>query len=490
MSRVAQARCDDWHGLTDADRRRLDGLVGALPGSVVYRLVRDEAGAVTVSYVSPAIAENFGLERDAVLADAGAWYALLHPGDRNWVMDAQAAAFADEDAFQATCRFNLPSGETRLFELRAAPETLNDGCLTWNGVATDVTQAEALRADRQHVLDLIDATPDFVFVTRVDGSVAYANPAARALGRKVGLDPDGMTLFDMHGPDTMAMFEREAFPALMKEGLWSGEAKVSLPGGVEMPIELVVVAHEGLDGRVTHFTSTARDLTQEHAATAALTEANAQIAVTLREVNHRMKNFFALVPALVKLSARTATDVGALSEAIQARIGALSRSHTLTLDTLASEHGIGFGALIDAVLEPYADAAETFELRGPDIRLSGSVGNAVALALHELATNAAKHGVFSTPGGKVVIAWSAEAGTPGERPRLRVVWDEAGGPPVSGPPQRSGFGTSLLDRLIGAQGGTITRDWRETGLRVEIVLPHRPASVSAALEAPGAAPGA
>ena len=461
--------CDEAHDIGAGDRDRFDELVGALPGSVVYRLVMDGDGTPTLAYVSPTIEANFGLTREAVMADVSLWYGLIHPDDMGRVLAAQGAAFAARAPFRATARYRMPSGEVKLFETHASPVTHEDGCIVWSGVATDVTEAQRVRTERARLLNLVEVTPDYVFVTRVDGKVEYANAAAKALGAQVGKDPEALTLFDMHTPKTMELFETEAFPALMRQGIWEGEGETKLTDDRVVPMSYVIVADRGEDGRVTHFASIARDLTEERAAAAELAEANERVETALREVNHRIKNFFALVPALVKLSARTADSAADLSEAVQARIGALSRSHTLTLNAFSQGSGIVLRSLIEAVLEPYEEAADAFDQRGPDVRLSGRTGNAVALALHELATNAAKHGVLSAPGGSVCIAW--ETPTSAGQTGLRITWTEDGGPPVAGPPTRAGFGTSLLDRLIAAQGGQIARDWRREGLEVTISLP-------------------
>ena len=427
----------------------------------------DEAGTPTLLYVSPTIEENVGLSREAVMTDVGRWYDLIHPDDEGRVLEAERVAFETRAPFRSTSRYLLPDGRVRLFELHASPEVQEDGCVVWDGVATDVTEATALRAERQRLLDLIDETSDLVSVVRADGSFESANRAARTLMEVEGVE--GRLVSEFYDEEDLALMVSQTRTAAERGETWSGVLKLRTPRGM-VPFEQTVVGTRGPDGRVTHYASIGRDLSGTHATETALREANEQVEIALREVNHRIKNFFALVPALVKLSARSAKSVEGLSEAVQARIGALSRSHTLTLNAFSADYGIALDALIHAVLEPYADAADAFILEGPNIRLSGRAGNAVALALHELATNAAKHGVFSTPGGHVRISWSTPEAD-GQR-GLVVTWREDGGPPVEGPPTRAGFGTDLLDRLIAVQGGETSREWRREGLRVTIALPR------------------
>ena len=200
-------------------------------------------------------------------------------------------------------------------------------------------------------------------------------------------------------------------------------------------------------------------------ALASLEEAAAAKDVMLGEVEHRVKNLFALVPAIVSLSARTATDKDDLVRAIRERVAALSRSHALTLHAYSEDEGVAMEALIRAVLEPYGHRSAAFALDGPTVRLPTKVSSAMALALHELATNAAKHGALSEEAGRVAISWRIEGDD------LVFSWIESDGPPISGVPERRSFGTGLVDRLLEAQQGRIEREWRPEGLALALTMP-------------------
>ena len=198
-----------------------------------------------------------------------------------------------------------------------------------------------------------------------------------------------------------------------------------------------------------------------------------------RELNHRVKNLFAIVPAVVKLTARSATSVDELREKIVNRIAALARAHALTIEASSESAGISLEDMTRAVIEPYGDDIDRILISGPPVRLSSRGGSAVGLALHELATNAVKHGALSMPKGTVRIAWVldiARADDEGEtpNPRLRIQWSEAGGPEVVGMPERLGFGTRVIDQLIASQEGTVEREWKRFGLVVTIEMPLYP----------------
>jgi two-component sensor histidine kinase len=117
------------------------------------------------------------------------------------------------------------------------------------------------------------------------------------------------------------------------------------------------------------------------------------------------------------------------------------------------------------------EGGPTVSLDGPPVALAPSAVQPLAMVLHELATNAAKHGALSTPGGRVEVRWTVGR-RKGEDGLLRLRWAEAGGPPVAGPPARRGFGTRVVEATVGGQlGGSVERRWEPAGLAVEIAVP-------------------
>lgn len=195
-----------------------------------------------------------------------------------------------------------------------------------------------------------------------------------------------------------------------------------------------------------------------------------------REIDHRLRNLFAMVPSLVKLSMRKGGNPNAVHKAITGRVAALSRANSLSLQRSGMNEGVSLDALIAVVLDR-GEADGRIVSSGPPVRLATRAYNAVALTIHELATNALAHGALSTPEGRLRIAWAVEdearsgALPEGATGVLRVLWTETGGPRIDGGPARLGFGTSTVDKLIASQNGTIEREWRRHGLGVTIDLP-------------------
>jgi two-component sensor histidine kinase len=185
-------------------------------------------------------------------------------------------------------------------------------------------------------------------------------------------------------------------------------------------------------------------------------------ALLLREVDHRARNALAIALSLVRLTPRR--DAAEFAAAVEGRIAAMSRAHSL----LAAEswRGVDLAALVGAELAPYADRVRA---AGPAVRLTADAAQPVGMLLHELATNAAKHGALSAPGGRVELGWGLGEGDGA----LRLTWRERGGPAVARPAQ-AGFGTRLLDTLAGRQlGATLAREWRAEGLTATLALPAK-----------------
>jgi PAS domain S-box-containing protein len=187
-----------------------------------------------------------------------------------------------------------------------------------------------------------------------------------------------------------------------------------------------------------------------------------QIALLAREADHRTKNLLALAQATVHLS--NADTPGELKTAIDGRLQALAKAHTLLAQSRWA--GADLGKMVVGELSPYIqDGEERAEFDGPRLMLDPDPAQSIAMALHELTTNAVKYGALSVPSGRVKIEWRTLAPN-----RLKLRWIESGGPPVVEPTRR-GFGTRVMERMICGQcNGEIDFNWRQEGVICEIVV--------------------
>ncbi len=190
----------------------------------------------------------------------------------------------------------------------------------------------------------------------------------------------------------------------------------------------------------------------------------------LQEMNHRVKNLLAVFRGLIALSARSARSPQDMGESLTGRLDALTQAKELVRPALmGAENAQGeqtnVETLARTVLAPYDGSQTRFVVRGPDVPVGPKAVTSLALALHEIATNAAKYGALSSADGDVRIVWDVRGDL------LHLDWEESGGPAIDAPPQAAGFGSALTRRSITGQlGGAIRYDWRRAGLKIEITI--------------------
>ncbi|EIM27310.1 signal transduction histidine kinase [Microvirga lotononidis] len=194
-------------------------------------------------------------------------------------------------------------------------------------------------------------------------------------------------------------------------------------------------------------------------------QAQTQQSLLIRELHHRVKNTLATVQAVVGATARSALSIDDFYQAFVGRIISLANTHSLLTEAVWQTASLR--EILEKELRPYNDAsAERIALHGPEVDLPSEAAVPIGMAIHELTTNAAKYGALSVPGGKVSISWQAEPAEDGTR--LRLVWEERGGPVVSSP-TRQGFGSRLLHRVLATQlNAKVETDFEPSGLRVAI----------------------
>ncbi|AJA10165.1 signal transduction histidine kinase [Sphingopyxis fribergensis] len=186
----------------------------------------------------------------------------------------------------------------------------------------------------------------------------------------------------------------------------------------------------------------------------------------MRELHHRMRNLFATVSAIISLTRHAARDVDDYVERISSRLDALNRAQNVLL-------GANFmTGSMHALMREVEAAFPRIRWSGPDLLLPENALVAMALVFNELATNAVKHGALAEAGGRVEVDWSQDP--EGSEPRMfHLTWTEKGGGLI-GPPERTSFGTLLMERSVRNNlGGTIERHWEPTGLVCEIALPAK-----------------
>jgi PAS domain S-box-containing protein len=243
------------------------------------------------------------------------------------------------------------------------------------------------------------------------------------------------------------------------------EYRLQRPDGGWVWIESCARAVErdaaGLPLRVA---GTVRDVTDRR-------EAEERRALLAREVDHRAKNVLAVVQAALRLTPRN--DPHGYAAAVEGRVAALARAHTLLADQ--SWSGADLRQILEGEFAVFLDAAghaggpPRTELSGPPVRVAASAAQSLSLALHELATNAVKHGALATSEGRLRVTWEV---VEGPAKSLRLQWREVSGPAVAGEPARRGFGSRVVAATVRDQlGGQLEQRWLPGGLEVEMQIP-------------------
>ncbi|WP_158266538.1 PAS domain-containing sensor histidine kinase [Allosphingosinicella deserti] len=378
----------------------------------------------------------------------GEWRGLVYPGDRVAAEAAFAAAIAGETPiYDAEYRVVHPNGAVRRLHAVGAVERGADGCATYVvGTFRDVTDernaSEAL-AESAGRLDLaVTAHGIGIFDWYVQtGKVVWTEQEETLFGLRPG--SFGGDIADW--AKCLLPEDAEAMQAAMGEAMAERRPRLDFafrirrPDGAIRWIEGSGRFLYGDDGTPLRMVGTNMDVTERRRA-----EDHQRLLVN--ELNHRVKNTLAIVQGIAHQSFRGPAVPAEIRSAFDGRLAALSAAHNLL--TRESWEAASIAQVVaDAVAPLQSGRVET---SGPDLRLPAKTAVALALALHELCTNAAKYGALSSPDGTVAVEWVVA----GEM--LRFSWRESGGPRVVTPTRR-GFGTRMIERALAAEfGGTAT----------------------------------
>jgi PAS domain S-box-containing protein len=327
-------------------------------------------------------------------------------------------------------------------------------CIAAIGMTTVLAvQGQLAQVRLRAQASLLDLTHDTIFMRGMDNVITYWNRGAAELYGWSTEEAVGKVCHELM--QTAFPLPLEDINAeLLRTDRWQGELVHTKRDGTRVTVSSRWSLQRDERGRPATILETNNDITERKAAEELMN-------LLAREVDHRANNLLAVAQAMVRLSkGRTVKE---LQESIMGRIDALARAHSLIAET--GWRGADLGQLVERELKPYASGANTI-ISGARTHLTGAMAQAMAIALHELATNAAKYGAFSTDAGRVEVTWSR---TP--ESELLLSWREHGGPPVQ-PPIGHGFGTALIEQSARRQlHGVVDVQWRPTGLACEFRIP-------------------
>lgn len=265
--------------------------------------------------------------------------------------------------------------------------------------------------------------------------------------------------------------DAELLPAEAAETVMAAKRKVMQTGesqeleanfellGRKRSFYLLIEALKDDKGVVLGTTSVAVDISERKAS-------EDQLRLLLRELTHRCKNLLAVIHAIARQTASRTRSVEDFLDRFSARLVAIGTSHDLLIAD--DWHGASLRMLVEQQLGDHAESfGEKIDIEGEDVMLKPEAVQNLGLALHELTVNAVKYGSLSDPQGQVSIKWQFCE----EASKLKLVWEERGGPRVR-PPNRSGFGRAMIENVVGkALEGDVTLSFPPKGVRCEILIP-------------------
>jgi len=332
-------------------------------------------------------------------------------------------------------------------------------------ISDSLRSRDTLRERERRFRELLGALPAAVYTTDAAGRITYYNDAAAELwGHRPPLGtsewcgswklywPDGTPLAHNECPMAIALKEDRSVRGM--------EAAAERPDGTRVPFIPYPTPIHDEAGTLIGAVNMLVDITDRK-------RAEEQQALLIRELHHRVKNTLATVQAIMGSTARSADNIEDFKTAIFGRIQSLAKTHLLLADDAKA---VDFADILRSELDAFDNRiGGRITLEGPEVALTSQLAVSLGMAIHELTTNAAKHGALSVYGGKVAVTWSVTIEA--KRRTLVFDWVESGGPPV-GTPTREGFGTRLLDFVLPGQIQARTRiEYAPQGVRMHCSMP-------------------
>ncbi|MDO9707510.1 PAS domain-containing protein [Paracraurococcus lichenis] len=409
--------------------------------------------------------------------DGEGWNGMFHPEDQERAWIRWRHSLATGEPYEVEYRLRRADGVYRWTLGRAlAVRDAGGRIVRWFGTCTDIEEQkqteERLRSSEERLrlalgaAEMVGTWVWDVGTNRITADSGYARlfsvaPEAVAEGL-----PIEMLLPAIH-PEDLPATEVAINRALAGEhdGVFEAEYRVLLRDGTIRWVNARGRCEHDATGRPTRFPGVVMDITERK-------QAEEGKELLARELSHRIKNIFTVVGGMVSISAAGApAEVRSFAGVFRRRLNALAAAHEYVRPHSPESRPVAIETtlhgLLGTLLAPYEEAgAERVRLGGDDAPIGVKAATSLALIVHELATNAAKYGALAATEGRVTIAGERRDGN------FALTWQERGGPPVEGPPQRRGFGTVLAERgAITQLGGTVAHDWAREGLTLRLEVP-------------------
>jgi len=395
------------------------------------------------------------------------WRSRVHPDDLPRLDVLRSQAFAERRREHNTeYRISGPDGEARWIESRSLVSYDADGRpARIVGVNIDITDRKraqaALEESEARYRALYHDNPSMYFTVEPSGTVLSVNEfGARQLGYTPAELVGQSVLQVIHADDREAARQHLGKCAENPDTVATTELrKVRRDGSVIWVREAARAVRESAAQR-TVLLIVCEDITERK-------RAEEQQSLLVAELDHRVKNVLASVAVVAKRTSERSSSTSGFIAALDRRLQSMAQAHALL--SRNRWQGVNLADLVGQALAPFSTTSNT-EVEGPHVCLTAAATQAIAMVLHELATNAAKYGALSTAQGRVSVRWrwQSSGDTP---PTLWIEWHERGGPTTAVPDQ-AGYGTAVIRDLIPYElGGTVEFKFAADGVRCVMVVP-------------------
>jgi len=399
---------------------------------------------------------------------------LLPPRERETIIALKRKVLRTGIPADCEVSYALPDGYA-LFAVHIHPSFGPDRSVT--GIlttATDISRARILQSEQDRVSEKLADTL-LRYETALRGSNVTVYTQDRDLrytsvsSPMFGLDID--EIIGRTDDDVLPVESRAAVVSLKQSALETGNAQdseVSIKTATgERWQDLHIEPLRDIAGTIVGLSCAAVDITERK-------EGEGHLRLLMRELTHRSKNLLAVIQAMARQTARHVGSIDAFLNQFSARLQALATSHDLLVQE--SWYGVSLFELVRSQLGHYLDReGAQVSLDGPGVVLKPEAAQSLGLALHELATNAAKYGALSVPSGHIFIKWRRMPATEGHG--VEIIWSEERGPKVKAPKQR-GFGSMVVEHnLTRSLDAEVEMTFAPAGLRCRIVIPVTQLSV-------------
>lgn len=319
--------------------------------------------------------------------------------------------------------------------------------------ALEASNSRLMQSERGRGLALVAGNMGSWEYHASDGRWAWDEGHSRIFGIDPPFGFSGQTeVRKFFRDEDWAILERAFDGASEQKNTFQTELRIQRASGEMRTCLIAAAASFDRSGRLARMDGVTVDITDRK-------QAEMMQALLAREVDHRARNALAVVQAIIRLARADSQE--AYAAAVDGRVRALANTHDLL--SKSRWQGADVRSLVEEEMAPYRETGG-ISVTGPSTILPPEKAQTLGLALHELATNAAKYGALSQPGGSVSIEWSLKDGA------LNIVWQEAGGPPVQAP-AKIGFGTKIISAGLSRQNGDDAEfDWDPAGLKCTIIV--------------------